>query len=85
MQLLLECLKREERAEGAIFNAFIRKAENKSASYMKQGGEEPGKQAGRGSGHTRPHRDSRTLAGGRENCGDRREAARVFPAGHREP
>lgn len=29
MQLLLECLKREERAEGAIFNAFIRKAEKK--------------------------------------------------------
>lgn len=45
MQLLLECLKRE-RAEGAIFNAFIRKAEKQSASYMKQGGEEPGKQAG---------------------------------------
>lgn len=57
MQLLLECLKREERAEGAIFNAFICKAEKKSASYVKQGGEEPGKQAGRGSGpHSAPQR-----------------------------
>lgn len=65
MRLLLEFPKREERAEGAIFNPFISKGGKKSASYMEQGHEEPGEQAGsRFRPHTAPHRDSWTSAAG---------------------
>lgn len=85
MRLLLEFPKREERAEGAIFNPFISKGGKKSASYMEQGHEEPGEQAGsRFRPHTAPHRDSWTSAGRSKDSEDSREASRVMPAGRME-
>lgn len=85
MWLLLECTKREERAEGVIFNPFTSKAEKKVLLIWNR--DERTRRAGRfgvPAPHSPAYGDSWTPACGRRDSEGGRGASRGIPAGHVE-